>query len=146
MDTAYLSALGSWLATNFNFPAIVFSVLLCLAMLMMWKAQKNPNNDFNILDMLRDESGKPSAMRFGLFVAIATSTWVMMSMTISGKLDYAMFIGYIAIFVGGTVGNRAIEAWGQAKVDGAPPAPTVIASNATIVTPPAPPTPKEGNE
>lgn len=101
----------SWLGTNFNFPAIVFCILLTVGLWVLWRAQKDPGNNFDLKEMLRDAEGKPSAMRFGVFVALATSTWAMMTMVIANTLDPTIFLGYVGFWTGGAVANKFVEAY-----------------------------------
>jgi hypothetical protein len=43
-------------------------VILFLGGWVLYKVQKDPDNNFNFEDMLRDETGHPSAFRLAIFV------------------------------------------------------------------------------
>jgi hypothetical protein len=109
----FLSAVGTqWLAM-LDFPAVVLGLIFILGIWVLWQTQKDPKNNFDFTDMLRDENGKPSAYRLAIFVCLAVSTWAIMYMVIAteGKLDTWIFVWYIAIWSGAKVAEKAIEAY-----------------------------------
>jgi len=108
-----LNELGLWAKTNLDFPAVILLLILVLGLWVLLKTQRNPNNNFNFADMLRDDTGKPSAYRLAIFVCLAVSTWAMMYMAIAtqGKLDPAIFAWYITVWSGAKVAEKGIEAY-----------------------------------
>lgn len=102
-----------WVTTTFDFPAIVLLLLLYMAGWVMYKTQQNPTNGFKFEDMLRDDKGKPSASRLAMFASLAASTWVIMYIVIvtKGMLDPWMFAGYIGVWSGAKVVEKAIDAY-----------------------------------
>lgn len=118
---SYLADVGVWFKTNINFPAIVLIVLLAFTFWVFRKAQANPANGFDLTDMLKDENGKASSMRFSVLVAMAISSWAIMTMVINNQLDPTAFIGYIAFWSSSAVAAKFVEAYQAVK--GAPPLP-----------------------
>lgn len=108
-----METLQTWIASNFDFPALVLVIILVLGGWILWKTQRDPGNKFDFTDMLRDEGGKPSAYRLAIFVCLAVSTWVIMYATIAtkGAIDTWIFVWYIAIWSGAKVAEKGIEAY-----------------------------------
>jgi len=78
----------------------------------MYKVQKDPDNNFQFEDMLRDDAGKPSAFRLAIFVSLAVSTWVIMYIVLkTNTLDTWMFVAYLAIWSGAKVAETALNAY-----------------------------------
>ena len=79
---------------------VMIGVLL-LGAWILWKVQKDPDNDFNFEDMLRDDFGKPSAFRLAIFISLAVSTWVIMYIVLkTNSVDSWFFVSYLAIWSG----------------------------------------------
>ena len=75
------------------------------------KAQSNPTNGFDLTDMLKDENGKASSMRLSVLVAMAISSWGLMTMILNNTLDPTAYIGYIAFWSGSAVAAKFVEAY-----------------------------------
>lgn len=112
MDT--LKAFTDWIGTNIDFPAIVMLVLMFMGAYVLHRTQANPQNKFDFADMLRDDNGKPSAFRLGIFVCMALSTWYIMYATIKAKgvIDTYQILGYMAIWSGAKIVETALNIWG----------------------------------
>lgn len=94
----------------FDIPAIVLIALLILGAFVMYKAQQQ--SDFNFASMLTDDSGKPSAMRLAVFVCIATSTWVLIKVTMGcadPKETFNFFVAYVAIWSGAKIVEKLLD-------------------------------------
>ena len=86
---------------------------------ILWKVQKDPNNDFNFEDMMRDDLGRPSAFRLAIFISLAVSTWVIMYIVLkTNTLDSWIFVSYLAIWSGAKVAESAVNAYGSSKQGG----------------------------
>ena len=109
----FINALGEWVKHNIDFPAVVMILILMLGLWVLIKTQRDPNNNFNFEDMLRDDVGKPSAYRLAIFVSLAVSTWVLMYMVIAtkGTIDPWIFAWYVAVWSGAKVAEKGIEAY-----------------------------------
>ena len=64
------------LAALLDVPALLLGLLVLGGLWMALRAQRGGKLDF--ANMLRDESGKESATRFGVLVAVIGSNWVVM--------------------------------------------------------------------
>lgn len=111
MDT--IKALAAWWMSMVDFPALILLIILALGGWVLWKTQKNPDNDFDFSDMLRDEFNKPSAFRLAIFVCLGVSTWAIMYMLVNnkGKIDAWIFIAYMAIWSGAKVADKLVDAY-----------------------------------
>ena len=112
----FIKSLTDWIGINIDFPAVILLMLLIMGAYVMWKTQSNPNNNFDFSEMLRDDSGKPSAFRMGIFVSMALSSWGLMYVLIhnQGHVDTIiayMFIAYMAIWSGAKIVEKAIDTW-----------------------------------
>lgn len=114
-----IDSFGSWVVQNIDFPAVILIVLLLLGLWVLWRTQRDPNNDFAFEDMLRDTDGKPSAYRLAVFVCLAVSTWAVMYMAIatSGKMDTWIFAWYITVWSGAKVAEKGIDAYASRQTN-----------------------------
>ena len=89
-------------------PAAVLAVVLLGGVWICYKAQQR--EDFDFADMLRDDAGKPSALRLGVIVAIAMSSWALAYDTINGnELDIQVFVAYLVIWSGAKIAEKLID-------------------------------------
>lgn len=101
---------------SLNIATSILIVILLLGGWVLWKVQKDKSNQFNFEDMLRDDSGKPSAFRLAIFVSLAVSTWVIMHIVLAtNNLDTWMFMAYLGIWSGAKVAETAITAYAASK-------------------------------
>ena len=91
-------------------------MILFLGGWILYKVQKDPDNNFNFEDMLRDEVGKPSAFKLAIFVQLAVSTWVIMFIVLNtNSLDTWMFVQYLGIWSGAKIAETAVKSYGESK-------------------------------
>lgn len=103
----------AWLQA-LDIPTIVLMVVMGLGAWILWKVQKDPNNDFNFEEMLRDENQKPSAFRLAIFISLAVSTWVIMHIVLkTNTIDSWVFVTYLGIWSGAKVAESALNAYGS---------------------------------
>ena len=83
---------------------------------VLWSVQSNKANNFDFSEMLRGDTGKPSAFRLAIFVSLAVSTWVVMYIVLkSGAIDPWIYTIYLAIWSGAKVAESAIDAYAASK-------------------------------
>jgi hypothetical protein len=76
-------------------PTILLTSLLLLGAWVLKKAQQNPS--FEISHMLVDERGKPSGSRLAVFVALGTSTYMLVYVVSNHRIDdQYLFYFYLA--------------------------------------------------
>lgn len=107
-----------WIKTLDIATAVMLAVMF-LGAWILWKVQRDPNNDFNFEDMLRDDAGKPSSFRLAVFISLAVSTWVMMYIVLkTNAIDSWIFVAYLSIWSGAKVAETALQAYGNSKSQG----------------------------
>lgn len=106
-------AIYDWLSTSLDLPALGFVAIFALGVWVLHKAQSSSKNDFDLSEMLRDETGKPSAYRLFGFVSLASTTWGLMYHIIhtKGEMQEWIYLGYAAIWSGSAVASKAIDAY-----------------------------------
>ena len=91
-----------------DIPAAVLAVILLGALYVVHKAQER--EDFDFADMLRDDNDKPSALRLGIFVCLAVSSWALIYDTIHQKeLDPQAFGIYILVWSGAKIAEKIVD-------------------------------------
>ncbi len=104
-----------WLSKLDIATAAMLGVMV-LGAWILWKVQKDKDNNFDFEDMLRDDFGKPSAFRLAVFVSLAVSTWVIMYIVLNtNSVDSWIFVSYLAIWSGSKVAESAVNAYGASK-------------------------------
>lgn len=113
---AYVDGFLAWWVNMIDFPALVLLILLLVFAWVLNKTQKNPDNEFDFADMLKDDQGKPSASRMAVFVCLALSSWAIMYLVINNKsrIDLTtIFIAYMVIWSGQKVAEKFLDVWGR---------------------------------
>lgn len=81
---------------------IIFALLACLVVLVMWRVLKrwsvSKNNSFDVIDLFM-ENGRASRKAIWAHGAFAATTWLIVFLTLSAKITE----GYFAIYVGAWV-------------------------------------------
>lgn len=75
--------------------------MLIIVLMLAWsfyRAHKDPAHQFNVFDLLLD-SGKVSKMAFAFLVTLAVTSWIMIRLTVSGKLTEGYFTAYGLMWV-----------------------------------------------
>ena len=97
----------------FNVPNLLLISLMLLAFWVFSRAQSQPT--FEIGDMLRDDSGKPSSSRFAVLVSLGLSSYLVAYAVINKSLDNTstlyMFYAYIITWSSSKALEKFIEAW-----------------------------------
>jgi len=88
---------------------LTLAIMLVLAVYVAVRAQRR--NDFDWANSLKDEQGKESIARLGALVALAISTWVIMHVTVEGKLTEWLYTAYLLTWSGSMVLAKAVDNW-----------------------------------
>lgn len=117
---------------------ITDALLAVGCLIIVWsfyRAQTNPNFHFDVFDLIM-ENGRVSRMALAFMITLAATTWMMMRMTLDGKMTEGYFTAYGAMWIAPIV----------AKLFSAPAPPsttsTVTATQTTIEPVPVPKEPK----
>lgn len=99
------------LSLNIDLPALILFVMLLMAAFVMWRAQSRRGFDFG--NMLRDENGKESAVRIGVLVSLAISSWYVMNHALlAGANSNPQIFGlYVFAWSGALVFVKAADKW-----------------------------------
>lgn len=74
---------------------LVVALLICVS---LWRAHARADIDFNLLDLLM-ENGRVSKIAVAFMLVLGVSTWVIISLTISGRLTEGYFSAYGMMWV-----------------------------------------------
>ena len=89
-------------------------ILLC-AFIVYVVVVTQRRKDFDFAEMLKS-NGKPSSVRLAVLVSLATSTWVLMQVTLAsspGASDVLIevYVIYLSVWSGSKVLEKGIDAW-----------------------------------
>jgi hypothetical protein len=108
-----------------DFPAIILLMITLMGGFVMYKTQASKSNNFDFADMLRDDGGKPSAFRLGIFICLAISSWAVMYLVIQNKaIDVWVIVLYMLIWSGAKIADKIVDAYLSSKSDKGPPPPS----------------------
>lgn len=102
-----IAPVSDWFHANID--AAVLAVLLLFTVWIVFKAQQR--NDFDWAKMLKDESGKESALNLGIFGSFAVSTWIVMHDTLAKELSDQQFWAYLITWSGARILVLAAQKW-----------------------------------
>lgn len=88
-----------------NVVLLVASLFLVI-LLLLW--HKDKSVDFDMKTALMYE-GKFSLSKFGQFIALMTSTWIIIHQTRAGQLSEWLFTGYMLAWSGANLLSRYID-------------------------------------
>lgn len=90
-------------------PAMVLLLLLLAGWKVINLAQQRPDFDFS--NMLKDDAGKESALRMGIFISLAISSWFVVYDTIHNKQgDSQVLLVYLCVWSGAKVADKLADA------------------------------------
>lgn len=116
---------AKWLSMV-DFPAVILLIITLLGAYVLYQTQKNPGNNFDFADMLRDDAGKPSAFRLGIFVCLAISSWAIMYIIMQTKaIDIWLIVFYMLIWSGAKIAEKIVDAYVASKSVVPAPVPTI---------------------
>lgn len=90
-------------------PTVVLLVLLLTAGVVLFRAQMR--SDFDVANMLKDDQGKESALRLGIFVSLAISSWGIVFMIINKTLDPGIWTTYLMTWSGALIFVKLADKW-----------------------------------
>lgn len=99
---------------------LIGSLVLCWS---MYRAHKDRNFKFNLLELLMD-NGRISKTAFAFMLTLSVTSWIMLRLTLDGKLTEGYFTGYGLMWVAPLV----------AKLFAVPPAPGTTTVDTTTKT------------
>lgn len=98
-----------------DLPFLSLVAMLAITVYIIFAAQRR--DDFDWGQALRDDNGKVSALRLGIFAAIAVSSWLLIyvTMNVIKKGDdleqlFPFYAAYLGIWSGAKVAEKAIDA------------------------------------
>lgn len=97
------------------------ALLMLIAVACFWwayRVERELNNNFSWLDMLRDENGKPSFLRLAIPLAGLSSTIVLFYVVShNDPEDLQFYLYYLIFWSGAPVAGKALDAavniWGK---------------------------------
>lgn len=101
------------------------AALLIVAMVIAWsfiRAHRDKTNTFNLLDLLM-EGGRLSRIACAFMATLVVTSWVIVKLTIEGKLTEGLFGAYVAAWVAPIVAKLFT-----------PPSSTITATSTSTVT------------
>lgn len=111
-----MTALYEHWMTMIDLPAIILLLIVFMGGYVLYKTQASTTNHFDFADMLRDDKNKPSALRLGIFVCMAISSWAIMYLIVSTKtIDTWVLVAYMAIWSGAKVAEKLVDAYAISK-------------------------------
>ena len=82
-----------------NMADAVLAVFMLLITWSFYLAQRNPNNEFNLFDLVM-ENGRFSRIGFAFMVALFVTSWVLIRVARDGKTDIGiLYSAYLAAWV-----------------------------------------------
>lgn len=92
-----------------TYQKIGFALILALACFHLYRIilrqHRMEGNHFDALDFLRGPDGKPSKAALVMYVALGTTTWIVVYQTFKSTLTDIMFGAYSAMWVAPTVAS-----------------------------------------
>jgi hypothetical protein len=114
-------------------------MIVCMVW-VFWNAQRDPKNPIDFATMLVWPGTKHTSLAFvGAFIGVLTATWIVVDMELKKLLTAEVFIGYMAVLIGGKGMTEWVNAWrGKAPTPPPPAAQNQYVASADTVTQPAP--------
>jgi hypothetical protein len=105
----WYTQLFSWIGAHVGMAEVVLVALLLASAWVVWQAQKR--DDFDFAKMLKDETGKESALNMAILGSFAVSTWVIMHDTLANNLSDSQWWGYLITWSGARILALAANKW-----------------------------------
>ena len=83
---------------HFEIMALVLAGILITLVFAAWRLHLNPENDFNVLDLLM-ENGRVSKAAVVMMGAFSLTSWMMVQLTLTGKMTEGYFGLYSAAWI-----------------------------------------------
>lgn len=79
-------------------PDVVAVLFFLLIAVSFWRLHRNPQNEFNIFDLIM-EGGRISRIACAFVAAFLVASWIMVRLTLDGKMTDSYLLWYGAAFV-----------------------------------------------
>lgn len=93
---------------------VIMALLFALAVLLIWRALAHRStlaiSNIDLDDLLLGEDGRLSKAAAVMMGAFGVTTWIMVYMTLQGKMTEGYFAAYMAAWVGPTVTKLIVGA------------------------------------
>jgi hypothetical protein len=83
---------------NLQIPDIVALVVILIVLVSFWKMHVTKGNDFNVFDLIM-EGGRISRIGTTFLAAFFVCSWVIVRLTLDGKMTDAYLLWYGGVFV-----------------------------------------------
>jgi hypothetical protein len=94
----------------FDLMGVLLGLLILLAGLLAWRADKSEKSNFRLEDLVLDtKTGLASLSKVGQFIALSVSTWAFAYLTISGKLTEWFYTTYMMAWAGTSLAHKWID-------------------------------------
>ena len=81
-----------------DWMVVALIVSLLAVIVILYRVQRNPDNRFDLLDLLMD-NGRLSRVAFAFIGSFAVTNWVIVTLTLNGKLTEGYLTIYVAAWV-----------------------------------------------
>jgi hypothetical protein len=95
-----------------NYTGILLFVVVVVFTVFLWRLSRSANSKFFFDDLLIDTDGKASTSKLAQIVALISSTWAFLHITLQGELTEWFYGLYMGIWVM----NRGYAKWVDQKV------------------------------
>lgn len=100
------------MVNSLDAPLIVLIVMSCIIIGTVVSWHFNRTSSFQLQQVLIDNvTGKIAIEKVGYMTALAVSTWVMITLTIYGKMTEGYIAGYLAIFALSRAASSLTSVW-----------------------------------
>lgn len=107
---------------NLNLETIVLLLGSLAFILLLYKWHSDEHVEFDIRHaFVDDKTGKTSLSKFGQFVALAISSWLIINETRQARLTEWLFIGYMVTWAGANSLNKYLKDKQTQPTEGQPP-------------------------
>lgn len=91
---------------------VALTIIGALTICVVWSWHANKSNDFHLQQVLVDNvSGKISVEKVGYMTALAVSTWIMISLTLSKQMTEGYLAGFLGIFALSRAASSGLSVW-----------------------------------
>lgn len=93
----------------FSWPVVTMLVVLIVAALMLWNAQKSKLH-FDMKDLVMDhDSNRVSLSKFANLTALMVSSWGMIALVVGGAMTEGYMLAFMGIWSGNALGTQFIK-------------------------------------
>lgn len=98
-----------WLVRQLDWLVVFGAILIFGAAYVFLRMSRNPGSTFDFAEMFEGDNGKTSMAKFGAFIAMLTSTWIVVSLTVAKSLTDLTFGAYLGLLVAGKVASEYVS-------------------------------------